>query len=298
MLALPRRDSKSKMNPEDSTSASDNNLRLPKSTWGIGAFSGLIFIGFIDYLTGNELMLSVFYLLPISLAALKVGTPMALILAVISAAVESVVNIWAAGFYGSSIVVHFWNTGILLLIYIYIAVLVSTLRRAHEGERERARKDYLTGIRNFQGFKELAEREIERSRRYGTVLSAAYIDCDNFKEVNDTLGHDAGSGVLRAIAGTIQSHIRATDIAARIGGDEFVVLLTDISHDISIRFVEKMRSLLLEVMKRNNWNVTFSIGMVSFLTPPLSVDEMLKKSDALMYCVKKETKNAIKHEVV
>lgn len=88
-------------------------------------------------------------------------------------------------------------------------------------------------------------------------MSAAYIDCDNFKEVNDTFGHDAGSRILRTIADTIRNHIRATDIAARIGGDEFVVLLTDISHDISVGFFEKMRNLLLQEMKRNNWNVTF-----------------------------------------
>jgi len=286
------------MNLENVTPPSHNNLRLPKNLWAILVLSGVIVVGSIDYLTGNQLLLSVFYLLPISLAALKIGTPMALIVAVISAGVESVVNIWAEGFYGSSILVHFWNTGILLIIYMYIAVLVSSLRKAHERERESARKDYLTGISNFQGFRELAEREIERSRRYGTILSAAYIDCDNFKEVNDTLGHDAGSRVLRVVADVIRNHIRATDIAARIGGDEFVVLLTDVSHDISVGFVEKMRNLLLQEMKENNWKVTFSIGMVSFSTPPLSVEEMLKKSDALMYCVKRETKDAIKHEVV
>lgn len=286
------------MNLENVTPASHNNLRLPKNIWAIFAFSGIIVIGYIDYLTGNQLMLSVFYLLPISLAALKMGTSMALVVAVISAGVESFVNIWAGGFYGSSILIHYWNSGILLIIYIYIAVLVSSLREAHERERESARKDYLTGLSNFQGFKELAEREIERSRRYGTILSAAYIDCDNFKEVNDTFGHDAGGRVLRAVADTIRNHIRAADIAARIGGDEFVVLLTDVSHDISVGFVEKMRNLLLQEMRRNNWNVTFSIGMVSFSTPPLSVEEMLKKSDALMYCVKRETKDAIKHEVV
>ncbi len=279
-------------------STSDNDLGLPKSVWAIFVFGGLVVIGYVDYLTGNQLMLSVFYLLPISLAALKIGTSMALLVAAISAGVESVVNILAAGYYGSSVVVHFWNTGILLLIYTYIAVLVSTLRKAHERERESARKDFLTGISNFQGFKELAEREIERSKRYGTVLSAVYIDCDNFKEINDTLGHDEGGRVLRAVAVTIRDHIRATDIAARMGGDEFAVLLTNMSHDVSVAFVEKMRNLLLQEMKRNNWNVTFSIGMASFSTPPLSVEEVLKKSDALMYCVKRESKNGIKHEIV
>ena len=286
------------MSLEHGASASRKNLRVSKNLWAVFVFSGLMVIGYFDYLTGNQLMLSVFYLLPISLAALKIGTFSALITAVVSAGVESVVNIWAGGFYGSSVLVHLWNTGILLGIYIYIAVLVSSLRKAHTREREGARKDYLTGINNFQGFKELAEREIERSRRYGTVLSAAYIDCDNFKDVNDTLGHDAGSRVLRVIGVTIRKHIRATDIAARVGGDEFVILLTDIDHDMSVGFVEKMRNLLLQEMKRSNWNITFSIGMASFSRPPVSVEEILKKSDTLMYDVKRETKDAMKHEVV
>jgi diguanylate cyclase (GGDEF)-like protein len=257
----------------------------------------LLCIGFVDYATGFEIGISLFYLIPISFAGWFGGRSPSIIISSLSVLTIAVTDFIAGKEY-SHFLVEFWNLLMHLGFFVVYGVLVSSLRKAHEWERESARKDYLTGIGNFQGFKELAEREIERSRRYGTILSAAYIDCDNFKEVNDTFGHDAGSRVLRAVGDTIRNHIRATDIAARIGGDEFVVLLTDVSHDISVGFVEKMRNLLLQEMKMNNWNVTFSIGMVSFSTPPLSVEEMIKKSDALMYCVKRETKDAIKHEVV
>lgn len=257
----------------------------------------LFCVGLADYATGYEIGISLFYLIPISFAGWFGGRSPSIIISFLSVLTIAATDFMAGKDY-SHLLIEFWNLLMHLSFFVVYGVLLSSLRRAHEQERENARKDYLTGISNFQGFKELAEREIERSRRYGTVLSAAYIDCDNFKEVNDTLGHEAGSRVLRAVGDIIRRHVRATDIAARIGGDEFVVLLTDVNHDISVGFVEKMRNLLLQEMKRNNWNVTFSIGMVSFSTPPLSVEEILKKSDALMYCVKRETKDAIKHEVV
>ena len=256
----------------------------------------LLCIGLLDYITGYNIGISLFYLIPIGFAAWFGGRYPGIVISSLSVLTMAATDFLAGKEYSHSLV-EIWNLLMHLSVFAIYGVLFSSLRKAHERERENARKDYLTGISNFQGFKELAEREIERCRRYGTGLSIAYIDCDNFKEVNDTLGHDAGSRVLRTIADTIRKHIRATDIAARIGGDEFVVLLTDVSHDISVGFVEKMRSRLLQEMKRNNWNVTFSIGMVSFSTP-LSVEEMLKKSDSLMYCVKRETKDAIKHKVV
>ncbi|HYA32276.1 MAG TPA: GGDEF domain-containing protein, partial [Thermodesulfovibrionales bacterium] len=96
----------------------------------------------------------------------------------------------------------------------------------------------------------------------------------------------------------IGKHIRATDIFARLGGDEFVVLFTDARPDGAELAMCNIRSLLLEDMKKNNWGVTFSIGMVSFVNPPHSVETMIKMADILMYDVKKSTQNAIKHEVL
>jgi len=221
----------------------------------------LFCIGLADYITGYEIGISLFYLIPIGFAAWFGGKYPSIIISSLSVLTMAATDFLAGKVYGN-LFVEFWDLLMHLSFFVVYGVLLSSLRKTHERERESARNDYLTGLSNFQGFKELAEREIERSRRYGTILSAAYIDCDNFKEVNDTFGHEAGSRVLRAVGDTIRNHIRATDIAARIGGDEFVVLLTDVSHDISVGFVEKMGNRLLREMKGNNGNVTFSIGMV------------------------------------
>jgi diguanylate cyclase (GGDEF)-like protein len=258
----------------------------------------MILIGYVDFITGNELSLSAFYLLPVSLVALNAGKPMGILVAVISACGETMVQILWGGFYYSSVLIHFWNMGILMALYIVIAVLVSSLSAAYQRERGLARRDFLTGIHNWQSFVELAEREVERAKRFKTNLTLAYIDCDNFKMVNDTLGHHTGDMVLRNVASIIGEHIRVADILARLGGDEFVVLFTDARPDGAELAMSNIRSLLLEDMKNNNWGVTFSIGMVSFVNPPRSVESMIKMADIMMYDVKKSTRNAIKHEVL
>jgi diguanylate cyclase (GGDEF)-like protein len=125
----------------------------------------------------------------------------------------------------------------------------------------------------------------------------AYIDLDNFKTVNDTYGHLIGDSLLRLVADTIRNNIRTTDVLARLGGDEFVVLLPETDFEQSEIVINKVQTQLLDEMKKNNWPVTFSIGAVTFLTPPESVDEMIKKADNLMYSAKKNGKNTKKREV-
>lgn len=110
----------------------------------------LIVVAYIDYITGNELSLSAFYLLPISLVALNLGKPPGIFVAIISAGVETMVQILWGGFYYSSVLIHFWNMGILMAIYIAIAVLVSSLNDAYKREKGLARRDFLTGVNNWQ----------------------------------------------------------------------------------------------------------------------------------------------------
>lgn len=89
-----------------------------------------------------------------------------------------------------------------------------------------AREDFLTGVLNSRAFYEMAQVEMARAARQDSPLSLAYIDLDDFKEVNDTLGHSTGDRVLQAVAATIMEDIRLTDAVARLGGDEFAILLS------------------------------------------------------------------------
>jgi diguanylate cyclase (GGDEF)-like protein len=129
-------------------------------------------------------------------------------------------------------------------------------------------------------------------------FSLAYIDLDDFKWVNDTPGHGTGDNVLRLVVESLEQSTRATDVVARLGGDEFAVLFPETGADAGSEAALHIRLVLLDSMRKNDWPVTFSIGMVTYNEPPASVDEMIKAADTLMYSVKETTKNAVRSSVV
>ena len=124
-------------------------------------------------------------------------------------------------------------------------------------------------------------------------MTLLYIDLDNFKQVNDAFGHETGDELLIEVAATIRTNVRSTDTVARLGGDEFALLLPETDQEAALVVTNKLREALLVSMQRREWPVTFSIGLVSFATPPESVEEMLKQADAVMYSVKLKGKNSI-----
>ena len=137
--------------------------------------------------------------------------------------------------------------------------------------------------------------EINRSVRYKRPFTIAFIDVDNFKTINDTFGHTTGDTVLRIIAMNIKAHVRKTDIVARVGGDEFVVLLPETNAQNAPIVISNMQRELLKGMNENGWSITFSIGVLTLSTPQLSVDEMVGRADQLMYRVKNGGKNNIQY---
>jgi len=172
------------------------------------------------------------------------------------------------------------------------------LRGALEREKNVARIDFLTGVLNRRGFYEMAGTESQRSRRYKRPLSLVYVDIDNFKGVNDSLGHESGDELLTHVAAAIQGAVRGTDVVGRLGGDEFSVLLPETDHENGMVVVEKVRRQLRESMRKRNWPVTFSVGVTSFRTAPESVDEMIREADRVMYSVKLKGKDAVAAQAV
>ncbi len=167
------------------------------------------------------------------------------------------------------------------------------LKKAMEKLEELSRTDALTGILNRRAFDELAQVEIERAKRYRNPISIAYIDLDNFKSVNDEMGHNTGDGLLISITKIVQNNIREIDHFARLGGDEFILLLSNTEAKPAHEVLVKLQKMMLGEMERNNWPVTFSIGLATFNSPPSNVEEMIKKSDEAMYSAKQGGKNRI-----
>jgi len=271
--------------------------KKPRSFLIVLGFILVAFVGIIRYLTGPEFAFSLFFLLPISLGTWFVGRWAGILLSVMSAVVWLATDLIGGQSYSHPIV-PIVNETFRVSVFLIVVVILSTLKVVLEREKMFARKDFLTGIANRQAFFEFAEIEINRCRRYEYPLSIAYIDCDNFKAINDYFGHQTGDNLLKAVANTLQKNIRVTDIVARLGGDEFAVLLPDTGYEPSHVVIRKIQKVLLNVMQDNGWPVTFSFGVVTFKSPPGSVDEIIKAADTLMYSAKQEGKNIVKQKVV
>jgi len=267
--------------------------RVSKPVWvGLG-FVLLGVVALVDYVTGVELSFSLFYLIPISLMAWAVSERFGLITAFFSACLWLGVEFGLGARYSNGFT-YIWNM-IVRLGFFMLPVFMIRLNRAMEHEKMLARTDFLTGALNVRFFHELAQMEINRSARYKRTFTLAFIDVDNFKIINDTFGHMAGDAVLRTIATRIKSHLRKTDIVARVGGDEFAILLPETNKQTAPIVISNMQRTLLKEMNDNGWAVTFSIGVLTLTAPQISVDEMLGRADQLMYMVKNSSKNDIQY---
>jgi diguanylate cyclase (GGDEF)-like protein len=219
---------------------------------------------------------------------------MGLVLSFASTGVAFLANYFAGQTYSNPTILVS-NTLLHLGFYLLVAWLVASLKKTSTGNLELARTDYVTGAISIRYFYELAQIEIKRSQRYRHPITMAYIDLDNFKTVNDQLGHSTGDRVLRAVTDGIRRQVRNQDTLARLGGDEFVLLLPETDGEAARTALNKIHASLVDEMLRNGWMVTFSMGVVTFKEAPKTVDEMVKMADNIMYSVKVAGKNGVKY---
>jgi len=251
-------------------------------------------VGILDVLTGYELAFSLFYLIPVSLVAWFASQRLGILASLISAIVWLTADVAAGNFYSNPFVFA-WNVLIRLGFFITTVLLLAALKKALEYEKESARTDYLTGAANSRLFYDLMQMEISRFQRFARPFTLANIDLDNFKTVNDQFGHSVGDQVLRAVVNSARKYLRKTDVVARLGGDEFALLLPETDQESARIALAKIQNGLLKEMRRNNWPITFSIGVLTCNAVPDTIDELVRLTDELMYAVKRDSKNAIKH---
>jgi diguanylate cyclase (GGDEF)-like protein len=185
-----------------------------------------------------------------------------------------------------------------LLVNVAMAWMFGNFRTKIAHERRLARTDPVTGGNNRRGFDERIRREVRRHARGRRPLTLICLDLDDFKRINDTRGHAAGDAVLSAVATTLESCVRETDFVARHGGDEFVVLLPETGADGAGALLGRLQGALAGAMAEHGWAVTFSIGAVTFQTPPRSERVLLRICDDRMYQAKRAGKNRVHHEVL
>lgn len=250
--------------------------------------------GLINYWAGPDLSFTIFYVLTIALVAWLVGRRAGIIMAAVCALSYFVTEKLGAHF-DTAPFLPYLNATTRLGEFLFVAYFASALRRSLEHERELARTDHLTGLLNRRSFMEAAHHEIIRARRFPHPFTVAYMDVDNFKTVNDQHGHSTGDAVLRELSHTIKQHLREIDVVARLGGDEFVILMPETDDAAAAVVMRRVQQQIATVVARGGWPISFSIGVVTWTTPPRTVDFMLKRADDAMYAVKNDGKNRVAH---
>jgi diguanylate cyclase (GGDEF)-like protein len=174
--------------------------------------------------------------------------------------------------------------------------LVLKVERAHEQLRVQSTIDHLTGIYNRRYFMDRLRDEIERTERSGTAFAVAFIDVDNFKRINDEHGHLNGDEILRQLTSTCAKQVRDIDTLARIGGEEFALLLPQTTPEEAAHLVERLRSSVAATKAKigDGWlDITVSIGLTSANRGAQDVNGILRRADEALYAAKRQGKNRL-----
>ncbi len=188
------------------------------------------------------------------------------------------------------------NFGVMLIMALIGTTLARMQRRTHEAAIKLSTIDALTGLSNRAYFYNVVDREIRRSRRFGRGFCLLMMDLDGLKAINDRYGHHAGDLMLRAMGNVICSNLRAVDVPARYGGDEFVALLPETDSTGAFVVAEKIRMGAAELTVESGGlsiRSSISIGVVSFPEDGRSADELMITADEAMYASKRLGKNRV-----
>ena len=152
--------------------------------------------------------------------------------------------------------------------------------------------DALTDLHNKKFFNTQLDKELARSQRYGTPLSLIIFDIDKFKQINDTFGHLSGDGVVTDLAHLVRGHVRQSDLLARWGGDEFVILTSGNSKDEAVILAEKLRNRIESHSFPVNCQVTCSFGVAEY-SPGEKSNDFISRADKLLYSAKSTGRNKV-----
>lgn len=267
--------------------------RVPRTRVQGGTVVAVLVLGAVHFAFAPELPFTLFYLAPIAVAAWYAEGWTYLIATVAAAG-------WTVGTFhglveptGTTLVV--WSGAMYLGLFLAVAALTLRLRHAMALYRSSAERDSLTGLLNHGAFRRKVEYEIDRALRYGRIFTVAYVDLDRFKEVNDNRGHAEGDAVLKRLAVVLEDSTRATDAAARVGGDEFALLLPETPYARAEKALGMLQRRIRDAMEEGGWPTSASIGAVTFEAPVDSADEALGLADRFMYEVKGEGGDAVHH---
>lgn len=196
----------------------------------------------------------------------------------------------------------YWVMGATLLLVVLLSfqfyrLWTNALADAKAEAESLARSDFLTGLKNRRAFFEFAVNIVEQAKRYNRPYVLSIVDIDHFKTVNDTWGHDKGDEVLKALSGVITGQIRSTDIVARFGGDEFILMMPETSIEQARISVERIREKVEELDLRGNDGEDIRLSISGGIACPSSTEDdlevVMRKADDALYKAKENRRNRI-----
>lgn len=258
------------------------------AAWAV-CITAVCLLGALRLATDADFTFTSLALLPILAIAWMGGIRNGLLMAFLAAAMWVMADIVAEREFSAQWIP--WANAITrLMMYSLVAFLAAQVRLLLEREHKRATRDALTGLPNRRSFFEAGAAEIERSKRYAYSLAVIFLDLDDFKQLNDSKGHDAGDAALRVTSKALLSALRSSDGVARLGGDEFAILLPHIGYAAAEAAGRKIFVAVNNALRQFP-PVKGSIGVAWFEKADRLFPAMLKAADELMYEVKESGKN-------
>lgn len=259
-----------------------HRLQPSKPLAALGVVFGIAVVGALDAATGIDVRIGSLYFVPLALAGWRLGRQGAVLASLLAASAWLAAQYFGGAQHWSALI---WGANLVTqtAAFVTIGMLVALLAERLDAEASLSRQDVLTGLPNRRALIEEAAVLLPLCRRHGTAVSLAFLDLDNFKQVNDRFGHDRGDDVLQAFAAVLASTPRSSDIAARLGGDEFVLLMPHTSRDEALALVQRIRSRFAADARVAQTGVTVSVGLLTEDPANLTLDELLSHADAALH---------------
>lgn len=249
-------------------------------------------LGVLRVATDAEFSFATLALIPVLLIAWLGGRTNGQLIAFLAAAMWAVSDIISARQF-SAAWIPWANSVTRWMTYSLVALLAAKVHEQYDKEHEHATRDVLTGLLNRRAFLDVGTLEVERLKRYSHPAGVVFLDLDNFKQLNDAQGHNAGDAALQEVAETLKNMLRTTDLVARLGGDEFAVLLPEIGFDAAVDTANKLLLTAHKALQKFP-PVKLSIGLAWYEEINQSFPAMLEAADKLMYAAKENGKGNVR----
>jgi diguanylate cyclase (GGDEF)-like protein len=275
----------------------ETRWKLAVETWAM-----FIFITWSIYNTGGiDSPLLNLYLLVIIVSALTLGK----IITVLEVALITAVYFYLGQAQNADTIFSMAEFGQMMILFAPIllvgyvtTLLAADVQYAHQELIMLSDTDELTGLKNRRAFKNELNSEVKKAIRYKRAFSILMLDADNLKKVNDQYGHAVGDKLLITLSQTIQDSLRGTDILARYGGDEFVVLLTETTDARAVEVAERIRTAVENTSfsaEGDRVSSTLSIGVACYPDDSEDSGDIINKADQALYESKRKGRNTVTH---